>query len=42
MSYYEAGHMMYIIEEELEKFKADVASFIRSALPGTPVTAERQ
>ncbi len=42
MSYYEAGHMMYIVEEELEKFKADVASFIRSALPGTPVTAERQ
>jgi carboxypeptidase C (cathepsin A) len=28
MKYYEAGHMMYIHEPSLKKFKADVASFI--------------
>lgn len=36
MGYYEGGHMMYIIEDELEKFKADVAGFIVSTLPRTP------
>jgi carboxypeptidase C (cathepsin A) len=28
MKYYEAGHMMYIHEPSLKKFKGDVASFI--------------
>lgn len=30
MKYYEAGHMMYTHQPSLEKFKADVAEFIRS------------
>jgi carboxypeptidase C (cathepsin A) len=34
MKYYEAGHMMYIHEPSLKKFKGDVASFIdRNAHP---------
>lgn len=40
MGYYEGGHMMYIIEDELRQFKADVAGFIRSALPGAPEIPE--
>ncbi len=31
MTYYEAGHMMYIHPEMLQKFKSDVAQFIQSA-----------
>ena len=31
---YEAGHMMYIHEEELAKLKRDVAEFVRGALGG--------
>lgn len=42
MGYYGAGHMMYIVEDQLEKFKADVAGFIRSALPGTPPAGGQQ
>jgi carboxypeptidase C (cathepsin A) len=30
MKYYEAGHMMYIHQPSLERFKKDVAEFIRS------------
>ena len=29
MEYYEAGHMMYTHQPSLEKFKEDVAGFIR-------------
>lgn len=32
--YYEAGHMMYIHKPSLAKFKADMAAFIRGAMPG--------
>ncbi|HVQ28996.1 MAG TPA: carboxypeptidase, partial [Vicinamibacteria bacterium] len=28
MKYYEAGHMMYVHEPSLKKFKEDVAGFI--------------
>jgi carboxypeptidase C (cathepsin A) len=31
---YEAGHMMYIHEGELERLKRDVAAFLAAALPG--------
>ena len=31
---YEAGHMMYIAESELQKLKKDVAAFIQGALTG--------
>jgi carboxypeptidase C (cathepsin A) len=34
MTYYEAGHMMYIHLPSLKKLKADLASFIDSATPG--------
>ncbi len=30
MKYYEAGHMMYIHQPSMVKFKKDVANFIRS------------
>ena len=33
MGYYEAGHMMYIHQPSLAKFKDDLAGFIRSAMP---------
>jgi carboxypeptidase C (cathepsin A) len=33
MGYYEAGHMMYIHMPSLEALKADLAEFIRSAMP---------
>ena len=33
MGYYEAGHMMYIHLASLRKMKADLAGFVRSALP---------
>jgi carboxypeptidase C (cathepsin A) len=33
MGYYEAGHMMYIHLPSLQKMKADLSEFIRSALP---------
>ena len=33
MTYYEAGHMMYIHRPSLAQLKADMAAFIRSALP---------
>jgi len=33
MAYYEAGHMMYIHIPSLVRLKADLAAFIRSALP---------
>lgn len=32
MGYYEAGHMMYIERKSLEKLKADLTSFIESAI----------
>jgi carboxypeptidase C (cathepsin A) len=38
MTYYEGGHMMYIIERELAAFKQDIARFIDSALPPRAVT----
>jgi len=31
MSYYEAGHMMYIHQASLEKLKGELAAFIRKA-----------
>jgi carboxypeptidase C (cathepsin A) len=31
--YYESGHMMYVRKVSLAKFKADLANFIRSAIP---------
>jgi carboxypeptidase C (cathepsin A) len=34
MGYYEAGHMMYIHPEMLERFKRDVAQFIQSTKGG--------
>jgi len=30
MKYYEAGHMMYIHQPSLEKFRKDVSEFIKS------------
>jgi len=36
MSYYEGGHMMYIIEQQLARFKSEVAAFILESLPGRP------
>jgi carboxypeptidase C (cathepsin A) len=33
MGYYEAGHMMYIHIPSLAQFKADLAGFVRSAIP---------
>ncbi len=33
MSFYEAGHMMYIHQPSLEKLKGDLAAFVTSALP---------
>lgn len=33
MKYYEAGHMMYTHQASLEKFKKDVAEFVKSAVP---------
>jgi carboxypeptidase C (cathepsin A) len=39
MTYYEAGHMMYIRPSDLRKFKVDVAGFIRSALRPGPATS---
>jgi carboxypeptidase C (cathepsin A) len=33
-AYYEAGHMMYIHDRSLEKLKRDVATFLKSAVPG--------
>jgi carboxypeptidase C (cathepsin A) len=32
--YYEAGHMVYINEGVLQKFRADVAQFIRDTEAG--------
>jgi len=34
MTYYEAGHMMYIHRPSLEKLKSDLAAFMDSAAPG--------
>ncbi|MFC2026337.1 S10 family peptidase, partial [Chloroflexota bacterium] len=34
MSYYEAGHMMYIHIPSLAKLKTDLSDFIQSAMPG--------
>ena len=34
ISYYKAGHMMYIRKASLEKLKQDIGSFIDSALTG--------
>jgi carboxypeptidase C (cathepsin A) len=31
IAYYEAGHMMYIHEASLEKYKSDLAAFVRSS-----------
>ncbi len=33
MGYYEAGHMMYVHQPSLAELKADLADFIRSAMP---------
>jgi carboxypeptidase C (cathepsin A) len=33
MTYYDAGHMMYVHKPDLEKLKKDVATFIRAAVP---------
>ncbi len=33
MTYYEAGHMMYIHLPSLAKLKQDLAGFVRSAIP---------
>ena len=33
MGYYEAGHMMYIHLPSLIQLKADLAEFVRSAIP---------
>ncbi len=33
MSYYEAGHMMYLHRPSLEKLKGELAQFIRAAIP---------
>lgn len=33
MSYYDAGHMMYIHKPSHAKLKKDIVEFIRSALP---------
>jgi carboxypeptidase C (cathepsin A) len=41
MTYYEAGHMMYIRPSMLEKFKKDVAEFIRNTKDASPKTKER-
>jgi carboxypeptidase C (cathepsin A) len=38
MGYYEGGHMMYIIEDELADFKRDVARFMESAQQERPRT----
>ncbi len=38
MSYYEGGHMMYIIEQQLARFKSEVAAFILESLPARPRT----
>lgn len=34
MTYYEAGHMMYVHEPSLVQLKADIARFIETAVPG--------
>lgn len=41
MTYYEAGHMMYIRPSMLQKFKQDVAQFIRDTKDATFKTTER-
>ncbi len=33
MAYYEAGHMMYVHQPSLARMKADLAAFVRGALP---------
>jgi carboxypeptidase C (cathepsin A) len=33
-AYYDAGHMMYIHAQSLQKLKGDVAEFLRGALGG--------
>lgn len=33
MTYYEAGHMMYIQMESLAQLTQDLADFVRSTLP---------
>ena len=38
MSYYEGGHMMYIIEQQLARFKSEVAAFMLESLPARPGT----
>jgi carboxypeptidase C (cathepsin A) len=38
MSYYEGGHMMYIVEQELARFKMEVSTFILESLPARPGT----
>ena len=34
MTYYEAGHMMYIHQPSLRQLKADIASFMKATLAG--------
>jgi len=34
ITYYQAGHMMYIHQPSLAQIKADLAAFIQSATPG--------
>ncbi len=38
MSYYEAGHMMYVHEPSLAQLKSDLAAFVRRAAPGAANT----
>jgi carboxypeptidase C (cathepsin A) len=41
LTYYEAGHMMYIRPSELKRLKEDVARFIRAASgAGRPVVTQ--
>jgi len=36
LTFYEAGHMMYVHQPSLEKIKADLAEFVKSAVPHPP------
>ena len=40
VAYYEAGHMMYVREESLAKFRRDYLRLIRDALAAAPRAAE--
>jgi carboxypeptidase C (cathepsin A) len=42
LTYYEAGHMMYIRPSELKRLKEDVARFIRASAAGGRATTTQQ